>query len=141
MELDELKRQIVASSELSDGEKLDAAVDIETIKHQLAKPSSGRQEPSAAHPARPRPPPPGARSRAGRPPLDSRAWRDYPLALCAFRDRPVGRVNEQLLGMLFDPKEAAGIECLAVGADAQRAARGLHLELPRLPPLEDRGAL
>jgi hypothetical protein len=39
MELDELKRQIVESKQLSDGAKLDAAVDIETIKDQLAKPS------------------------------------------------------------------------------------------------------
>lgn len=39
MELDELKRQIVESQDLSDGDKLDAAVDIETIKDQLAKSS------------------------------------------------------------------------------------------------------
>lgn len=39
MELDELKRQIVGSEQLSDGDKLNAAVDIETIKDQLAKPS------------------------------------------------------------------------------------------------------
>lgn len=39
MELDELKRQIVRSEQLSEGDKLDAAVDIETIKDQLAKPS------------------------------------------------------------------------------------------------------
>jgi hypothetical protein len=39
MELDELKRQIVESGQLSDSDKLDAAVDIETIKDQLAKPS------------------------------------------------------------------------------------------------------
>jgi len=39
MELDELKRQIVGSGLLSDNDKLDAAVDIETIKDQLAKPS------------------------------------------------------------------------------------------------------
>lgn len=38
MELDELKRQIVGS-DLPDEQKLDAAVDIETIKDQLAKPS------------------------------------------------------------------------------------------------------
>ena len=38
MELDELKRQIV-ESDLPDEQKLDAAVDIETIKDQLAKPS------------------------------------------------------------------------------------------------------
>ncbi len=39
MELDELKRQLVGSELLSDSAKLDAAVDIETIKDQLAKPS------------------------------------------------------------------------------------------------------
>ncbi len=39
MELDELKRQIVESSDLSETDKLDAAVDIETIKDQLAKPA------------------------------------------------------------------------------------------------------
>lgn len=39
VELDELKRQIVGSEQLSEGDKLDAAVDIETIKDQLAKPS------------------------------------------------------------------------------------------------------
>ena len=38
MELDELKRQIVKSN-LSDEQKLEAAVDIETIKDQLAKPT------------------------------------------------------------------------------------------------------
>jgi hypothetical protein len=38
MELDELKREIVVSEKLSEGDKLDAAVDIETIKDQLAKP-------------------------------------------------------------------------------------------------------
>jgi len=39
MELDELKRQIVETTQLSEGDKLDAAVDIETIKDQLAKPN------------------------------------------------------------------------------------------------------
>lgn len=39
MELDELKRQIVQSEQLPDGEKLNAAIDIETIKDQLAKPT------------------------------------------------------------------------------------------------------
>lgn len=39
MELDELKRQIVESEQISEGDKLNAAVDIETIKDQLAKPS------------------------------------------------------------------------------------------------------
>ena len=39
MELDELKRQIVESHQVADGDKLDVAVDIETIKDQLAKQS------------------------------------------------------------------------------------------------------
>lgn len=39
MELDELKDQLVASDQLSDEQKLDVAVDIETIKDQLAKPN------------------------------------------------------------------------------------------------------
>lgn len=37
LELDELRDQLVASDRLSDVQKLDAAVDIETIKDQLAK--------------------------------------------------------------------------------------------------------
>jgi hypothetical protein len=39
IELDELKRRIVESTLLSESDKLDAAVDIETIKDQLAKPN------------------------------------------------------------------------------------------------------
>jgi hypothetical protein len=38
MELDELKRQFI-ESDLADDQKLEAAVDIETIKDQLAKPT------------------------------------------------------------------------------------------------------
>lgn len=38
-QLDELKNAILASPELSDAEKLDVAVDVESIKDQLAKPN------------------------------------------------------------------------------------------------------